>query len=467
MSLWTAAEIAAVTGGRLHDAAENADDSAVNGVSIDTRSIAPGDLFVALKGPNHDAHDFAEAAVEAGASVLLVDRVLPLPTVPQVVVADTATALEALGMARRDQIDGFVLGITGSVGKTGTKELAAAGFAACGKTHATQGNLNNHFGVPLTLSRMPRDTAFAVIEMGMSAPGEIRDLTRQVRPDAALITWISAAHSAFFDSTEQIAEAKAEIFDGLKPGGVAALPADNAFCALLAKRAAGARVRRFGYSPDADVTLTYDAATQSGWAYSIDGHRFELALAGRQWGGSVAALYAVLPDGIDKAAFLGGLSHVQPLKGRGKRFALDGVTDGVTGDSESAGGSALLIDESYNASPAAVAAALRQLCETPIEGQGRRVAVLGDMLELDQPEQEHAKIGALIAEMPIDVVHVSGNFGQATLSTVKAHQRGQSAPDPDSLYTEIAQAIHAGDIWLVKGSLGSRVHRIVDRLINA
>ena len=447
LSLWTAGEIAAATGGALHgDAA-----TAVEGVSIDTRTIAKDDLFVALKGPNHDAHDFADAAVEAGASVLLVDRVLDVAAA-QVVVSDTAKGMEALGMARRDEISGFVLGITGSVGKTGTKELAAAGFKACGKTHATQGNLNNHFGVPLTLARMPRDTEFAVIEMGMSAPGEIRDLTRQVRPDAALITWISPAHSAFFDSTEQIAEAKAEIFESLKPGGVAAIPADNAYCDLLASRAAGGTIKRFGYSDGAEPKVTYEGATATGWAYRIDGQGFELALAGQQWGGSAAALLAVLPASVDKNAFLKALKSVEPLKGRGKRFPL-----------RSAEGPAWLIDESYNASPAAMAAALRLLCETPTEG--RRVAILGDMLELDHPEDEHAKIGALIAEMPIDLVHVSGNFGEATLSTTKPSQRGQSAPDPESLYTQIAQAIHAGDIWLVKGSLGSKVHKIVDKLI--
>ena len=228
MSLWTAEEIATATSGQLVGKAK----TAVEGVAIDTRTIVPDDLFIALRGPNHDAHDFAAKAVEAGASVLLVDRELDLP-VAQVIVSDTTKALEALGSARRNEIVGFVLGITGSVGKTGTKELAAAGFSALGKTHATQGNLNNHFGVPLTLARMPRDTEFAVIEMGMSAPGEIRALTKQVRPHVALITWISAAHSAFFDSTEQIARAKAEIFEGLPADGLAILPADNEHAPLL------------------------------------------------------------------------------------------------------------------------------------------------------------------------------------------------------------------------------------------
>lgn len=447
MSLWTAQDIAQATGGSLIGAA----DTAVQGVSIDTRSLSQGDLFIALRGPNHDAHDFATKAAEDGASVLLVERVQSTRAA-QVLVPDTVRALEALGRTRRDEISGFVLGITGSVGKTGTKELAAAGFRALGRTHATQGNLNNHFGVPLTLARMPRDTEFAVIEMGMSAPGEIRALTQMVRPDAAIITWVSAAHSAFFTSTEEIARAKAEIFEGLAPGSVAAIPADNDYCALLRDLAGPARIRTFGTSLEADVQVTFDGSHGTLSQFSVDGHRLKLALQGAQWGNAAGGLLAALPKGADAAAFLRALSSVEPLKGRGKRFSID-LPDG---------GTAALIDESYNASPAAVEAALRLLVATPTKG--RRIVLLGDMLELDHPETEHAAIGALIAGLPIDSVHVSGSFGLHTLSAVKSEQRGCAAPDPESLYTELAQSFHDGDLWLVKGSLGSKVHTIVDKL---
>lgn len=449
MNLWTAKDIAEATGGTLFGAAE----TSVQGVSIDTRTITPGDLFIALRGPNHDAHDFAPKAVEAGACVVLVERALPDLSATQVLVPDTTKALEALGVARRAEISGFVLGITGSVGKTGTKELAAAGFAALGKTHATQGNLNNHYGVPLTLARMPRETEFAVIEMGMSAPGEIRELTKQVQPDAALITWISAAHSAFFENTEQIARAKAEIFEGLSRGGVAVIPQDNHYGALLADLAKDADVRRFGYGAGADVRVAFTGLSGAGFGYDVDDMPLELALAGEQWGGSAAALLAALPEGADRTAFLAAMSHVQPLKGRGKRSEIPAL----------GGGTATLIDESYNASPAAVEAALKLLVATPT--QGRRIAVLGDMLELDDPEIEHESIGTIIAKMPIDCVHVSGSFGEHTLKTVNSDQRGLSAMEPDSLYTKLAPLVHAGDIWLVKGSLGSKVHKIVDKLV--
>lgn len=449
MSLWTAEEIAKATGGTLEGEASRP----VEGVSIDTRTIAQNYLFIALRGPNHDAHDFAGKAVESGASVLLVDRKLDLAAT-QVIVPDTTKAMEDLGQARRSEISGFVLGITGSVGKTGTKELAAAGFRILGKTHATQGNLNNHFGVPLTLARMPRDTEFAVIEMGMSAPGEIRDLTRQVRPDAALITWISAAHSAFFDSTEQIARAKAEIFEGLSKDGQAIIPHDNEHAALLRDLAQGHALRSFGFGPEADVRVLGSEPTETHFRYTVDGLPVELALAGEQWGGSAAGLLAALPEGLDRARFLGGMGQVEPLKGRGKRFEIASAD----------GGTAVLIDESYNASPAAVEAALKLLVATPT--QGRRIALLGDMLELDHPEQEHEAIGRLIADLPIDCVHVSGSFGEHTLKTVNSRQRGLSAPEPQSLYTEVAQSVHAGDIWLVKGSLGSKVHTIVDTLVS-
>lgn len=448
MSLWTARDIVAATGGTLIGPAE----TAANGVSIDTRKINEDDLFIALRGPNHDAHDFAAKAVESGASVLLVDRAMDLG-ITQVVVADTHRAMEALGMARRRDIKGFVLGITGSVGKTGTKELAAAGFAQLGKTHATEGNLNNHFGVPLTLARMPRDTEFAVIEMGMSAPGEIRDLTRQVQPDAALITWISAAHSAFFASTEDIARAKGEIFDGLRPGAVAAIPADNPFCPLLESLASGAEIRRFGKTADAHVQVSFTGLKDTRSCYQIGGLTVELALSGEQWGGSAAALLACLPSGLDAQAFLSGMGSVEPLKGRGKLFRIPAQ----------GGGSAILIDESYNASPAAVEAALNLLVAMPT--QGRRIAVLGDMLELDQPESEHEAIGRFIADTSIDCVHVSGSFGDHVLKAVKYRQRGVSAPDPDTLYTKLAQSVHDGDIWLIKGSLGSKIHMIVNELV--
>ncbi len=465
MSLWTVGDIAKATEGALHGDAASNPATPVTGVSIDTRSLVPGDLFIALRGPNNDAHDFAGAAVSAGAAALLVERPLDLRT-PQIIVKDTTAALAAMGRDRRAAAkDAFVLGITGSVGKTGTKELAAAGFAALGSTHATEGNLNNHFGVPLTLARMPVDTRFAVIEMGMSAPGEIRALSRMVRPHAALITWVSAAHSAFFNGTEEIADAKAEIFEGLNTEGgsaaehqgLAVLPADNPYFDRLLQAALrhAETVRTFGTNETADLCLSTD--TGDG-ARRINGTPVSLQLAGDQWNSALAGLLAVLPavglhdPEADTARFIAAAGAVEPLRGRGQTLSLPGID----------GGAAQLIDESYNASPAAMEAALRLLVQTPTAG--RRVAVLGDMLELDDPATEHARIGRLIAAMPIDVVHVCGAYADTVLAEVEPGQRGLSAPKALDLFTGIAQSIHGGDTWLVKGSLGSEVHLLVDKL---
>lgn len=465
MSLWTVADIARATQGALHHDTASVGATPVTGVSIDTRSLVPGDLFVALRGPNNDAHEFAGAAAAAGAAALLVERPLDLST-PQVIVKDTTAALEALGRDRRAAAkDAFVLGITGSVGKTGTKQLAAAGFAALGPTHATRGNLNNHYGVPLTLARMPVHTRFAVIEMGMSAAGEIRALSRMVRPDAALITWVSAAHSAFFNGTEEIADAKAEIFEGLntedgstaEPKGLAVLPVDNPYFdrLLAAAQRHASTVRSFGTDETADLRLSTDAEDGS---RAINGTRVNLQLAADQWYSALAGLLAVLPaaglrdPAADTAAFIAAAGAVEPLRGRGQTLSLPGID----------GGAARLIDESYNASPAAMEAALRLLVQTPTTG--RRIAVLGDMLELDDPATEHARIGRLIAAMPIDVVHVCGAYADTVLAEVKPGQRGLSAPKALDLFTGIAQSIHGGDTWLVKGSLGSEVHLLVDKL---
>ena len=465
MSLWTVGDIARATQGTLHGDAASNPATSVTGVSIDTRSLVPGDLFIALRGPNNDAHDFAGTAVEAGAAALLVERPLDLST-PQIIVKDTTAALDAMGRDRRAAAkDAFVLGITGSVGKTGTKELAAAGFSALGPTHATRGNLNNHFGVPLTLARMPVDTRFAVIEMGMSAPGEIRALSRMVRPHAALITWVSAAHSAFFNGTEEIADAKAEIFEGLNTEdgstaereGLAVLPADNPYFDRLLQAAQhhAGTVRTFGADQTADLRLSTDAGDG---ARRINGTPVHLQLAGDQWYSALAGLLAVLPAAglrdpdADTAAFITAAGAVEPLRGRGQTLSLPGID----------GGAAQLIDESYNASPAAMEAALRLLVQTPTAG--RRIAVLGDMLELDDPATEHARIGRLIAAMPIDVVHVCGAYADTVLAEVEPGQRGLSAPKALDLYTGIAQSIHGGDTWLVKGSLGSEVHLLVDKL---
>ena len=459
--IWTAADAKAATGGTGPDGWQ------ATGVAIDSRRIAPGDLFIALAGPNHDGHDHVAAALQAGAAAAMVSRVPDgvRAGAPLLVVGDTQAGLEALGRAARARFRGKVIALTGSVGKTGTKEMLRLVLAAQGKTSATLGNLNNHIGAPLTLARLPADADYAVLELGMNHAGEIGPLSRMVKPDVALITRIAAAHTAFFSSLDQVAAAKAEIFEGLKPGGTAIVNADDDFAVFLAdaaRQAGAGTVLGFGGAEGADVRLL-DLVLQA------DGSDIEVQVMGRWYAchigapgqhwvmNSLGVLAAVYSAGADPALAAEALAKVQPPAGRG-------ATETLTLPQ----GPIVLIDESYNASPAAMRAAFAVLAAHRPQGGGRRVAVLGDMLELGgNAPREHRELGEALAGLPIDAVFAAGPEMPALMAALRPEQRGGHAPDTAALAPRVVSALHGGDVVLVKGSLGIGMARIIAALRTA
>ncbi len=460
-ALWHSEDVCAATGGRLL-----AGDGAwtASGVSIDSRTCAAGDLFIAISGDRFDGHEFVADAIAAGASAAIVSRMPDDAKAGHelVQVDDTMTALEALGRVGRDRTDARIVAVTGSVGKTGTKEALTLAFGALGPTHATQGNLNNHIGVPLTLARLPRDSEFAVIEMGMNHAGEISGLSRLARPDVAIITTIAAVHLEFFDSVASIADAKAEIFDGMTSGGTAVLNRDNIYFAVLAARAWGhglEHVRGFGAHPEADARLSASSLSESGSditaAIGDRIVRYRLNVPGRHWvHNSLAVLASVQALGGDLDRAAAALEDLSAPRGRGARF------DVVLG-----GGVLTVIDDSYNASPASMRAAIAVLASSRPGSGARRIAVLGDMLELGHTApQLHAALAGDLQGHNIDLVFCAGEHMAALDSALPADLRGGHAETSEELAEEVAGAVRPGDIVMVKGSLGSRMAVIVDAL---
>lgn len=460
---WPAADAAAAANGRLL----GRQDWVATGVSIDSRTLEPGDLFVAIQGPNFDGHAFVAAALDRGAAACLVARVpdgLPADA-PLLRVDDTLTGLEDLGRVARLETAARVVAVTGSVGKTSTKEMLRTCLAACAPTFATPGSLNNHWGVPLSLARLPAAAAFGVFELGMNHPGEIGPLSRMVHPDVALITTVEAVHLEFFPSVEAIADAKAEIFEGMSRQGTAILNRDNPHYArlLAAARTQGiSHVVSFGAAAPADAHLLdlELLADRSRVAASIRGRRIDyvLGIPGRhQVINSLGVLLAVDAAGgdVDKAA--AALAGFQPVKGRGQRRAVP-LPDG---------GSLTLIDESYNASPASIAAAA-VLGRTPTgagEPAGRRIAVLGDMREMgaDSPRLHGALAEPLLAA-GIDLVYCCGPHMHHLFDRLPAERRGGHAATSADLAPLVTAAVRAGDVVMVKGSLGSRMAVVVAAL---
>jgi UDP-N-acetylmuramoyl-tripeptide--D-alanyl-D-alanine ligase len=322
-ALWTAAEAAAATDGNTPKG------WSVSGVSIDSRSLQPGDLFVALKGPNFDGHDFVAAAFEAGAAAAMVNDDLEDPPVgkPLLRVDDTLKALWGLGAAARTRSQARFIGVTGSVGKTGTKEALRACLSALAPTAANEASLNNHWGLPLSLARMARDAAYGVFELGMNHPGEIARLSRLAQPDVAVITNVEPAHIAFFDSVAEIAEAKAEIFAGMSGDGIAVLNRDHALFHLLRERAVAAGLTRiigFGRHPEADVRALAHSHDETGSEVqaAVLGQEiaYRISIPGLHWvANSLATLAAVAAVEGDVARAAAELGRLSPLKGRGTR----------------------------------------------------------------------------------------------------------------------------------------------------
>lgn len=466
-AVWTAYEAAAATGGALCARGGDPDDWSMEewsarGLSIDTRTLKPGEIFLALKDAR-DGHDFVPAAFKAGASAAVVSRTLDQAPdgAPLLVVPDTMAALRDLAAVARDRNFGKRIGVTGSAGKTSTKEILRTVLAACGRAHAADKSFNNYLGVPLTLAALPLRADYSVYEIGMNHAGEITPLTELVRPHAAIVTTVGEAHLEFFDSVEGIAEAKAEIFRGLPEGGAAIIPLDNAYAPLLTRRAleAGARIITFGESEQADYRLTgyrpgeegaeIEAAVPEGFV------TFRLAATGRHQAlNALAALAAAEAVGADRTRLLGAFESAGAAAGRGRRERL-----------RLAGKSITLIDESYNANPASMRAALAGLAETEPGPGGRRIVVFGDMLELgpDAPAL-HAGLAPDLENAGVGRLYVAGDLAGALQDAVPEAMRAGAADAALDLADRILAEIKDGDVLMAKGSNASRVGALIARL---
>jgi UDP-N-acetylmuramoyl-tripeptide--D-alanyl-D-alanine ligase len=436
----------------------------ITGVSIDSRTIAKGDAFFAIHGESRDGHDFVENALKAGAALAVVseNQRKRFADAPLLVVADVLAGLCDLGHAARARSRARIIGVTGSVGKTGTKEALRLSLSADGETHASVASYNNHWGVPLSLARCPESAEYAIFEIGMNHAGEITPLTKMVRPHIAIVTGIEPVHLEFFGSLEKIADAKAEIFVGVEPGGAAVLNRDNAQFARLAAAAKAAgigRVVSFGEDGNADARLLRVSlqADSSAVEASILGQpvAYKLGAPGRHVVlNSLAVLAAAVLAGADLAHAAIALGNLRPASGRGARSVLTVP-----------GGSALLIDESYNANPASMRAAIALLGQAPVGKRGRRIAVLGDMLELGASGVElHRGIAGAIEAAAIDLVFCSGPLMLALWEALPSRARGGYAETAAGLESVVLAAIRAGDAVMVKGSLGSKMGPIVKAL---
>ena len=452
--LWTSAEIMAATGGTLSGPAFTA-----NGLTYNSREIGPGDLFLALKGAR-DGHDFAAAAFAAGAAGALVEHAVQGGS--SVVVADTLSALEAMGMAARDRTPARRGAVTGSVGKTSVTQAIKAGLDLAGPSHASIKSYNNHIGVPLTLSRMPRNTERAVFEIGMNAPGEIGPLSKMVRPHAACVTTVGPVHiEAFADGEAGVAAEKAAIFEGLAENGVAVFNADVAFAAVLeaGARRAGARIATFGSAAGCGARLIDFQPHEAGarvraelFGNPLD---FQLAQSGFHWGLNSLCVLLML-DALDVSleTALAALSEFQPLAGRGQTTVVNAP-----------GGTFTLIDESYNANPLSMAAGFRSLGARPVAAGGRRIVVLTDMLELgDQSEALHEGLAGPIDAAGLDLVHAAGPEMKRLYDSLPVSRRGLWRDTAADLAAEAAMLVGAGDIVMVKGSNGSKASLVAKAL---
>jgi UDP-N-acetylmuramoyl-tripeptide--D-alanyl-D-alanine ligase len=459
--LWTVEGMAAAIGAER----EGALPLSVPGISIDSRTLAPGDAFFAIQGDHRDGHDFVAAALasKAGLAVAAADRRSELPQdVPLLVVPDVLAALRALAAAARARLQGKVIGVTGSVGKTGTKEALRLALSQDGETHASAASYNNHWGVPLSLARCPASARYAVLEMGMNHAGEIVPLSRLARPHVAIITTVAPVHLEFFGSLAKIADAKAEIFLGLEAGGAAVINRDNSQFVHLKRRAKQvgvARIVSFGEHEQADARLIKCALHPGCSAVQADilgtELTYKIGAPGRHLvHNSLAVLAAAVLVGADLALAALALADFKPASGRGAAFEID-----------LPGGPATVIDESYNANPASMAAALALLGQRPVGARGRRIAVLGDMLELGPRGRAlHRGLLAPVDANAIDLVFCCGPLMRALWRALPASRRGGYAEDSAALEPQVLSAVGAGDVVMVKGSLGSRMAPIVKAL---
>ena len=458
-TLWTTAEIIAATHGMSSGEWE------ASSVSIDTRSMQAGALFVALPGTKVDGHEHVAAALANGAAGALVSRaVAGVDASRLVLVKDVEKALQQLGAAARNRSNAKFIGITGSVGKTGAKEMLAAALSVVGKVYATKGNLNNHLGVPLNLANLPTDTQYAVIEMGMNHAGEISPLSQMARPHVSLSTTVDAVHIEFFPSVEAIADEKAAIFDGMAGQGVAVLNADNAHYERLKKHAQAQgmdRILSFGTGKNALCRMTHYAIddTHSVIEATIAGTvmSYRIGTVGKHWAlMSVAVLGVADALGADIAKSAAALAQFTEPKGRGqiKKLSMKG-------------GNLRLIDDCYNASPVSMKGAIEKVAEmraAPAQDV-RTVVVLGDMLGLgDRAEDLHVGLVPTLVNNQMDLVFAAGTFMEKMYQALPEAMRGAYKPTSRELAPMVVEALRANDLVLVKGSRGSRMDVVVEAI---
>ena len=458
-ALWTSSSAARATGGRATGPAWDA-----CGIAIDSRRVEPGDLFVALPGQRTDGHDHIADARDRGAAAAMVDREPGLPAdLPMLVVPNCLEALAGLGAAARKRSSARVTAVTGSVGKTGTKDMLARALADFGEVEAARGNLNNHIGAPLSLARMHGRVDFGVFELGMNHAGEISPLSCLVRPHLAVITTVEPAHIGHFPDEEAIARAKAEIFDGIEPGGCAVLNADNRWYGLLLAAALDAGVPRavvFGRGPDADVRLMDVDCDMTGSTVSVviggDRLTYRLDAVGEHWARNSAGVLACVHGlGLDARRAAAAIRSVVPGRGRGAQFCV----------ALPAGGSIRIVDEAYNASPAAMRAAFRVLAGAVPGRGGRRVAVLGDMLELGSAAcRMHAGLAEDLMAAGPDLVFTVGPLMEALRTRLPAGVSAGHAATSAGILEDLVSLVRGGDVILVKGSLGTNMEPVITAL---
>ena len=466
--VWTLGEVIGATGGRC----EGDPAAPISGFTIDSRALETGEGFIAIRGPNRDGHDFVQKALDADAGCAIVEETYSakapreaasdLDEMRLVRVQDTFDGLNSLGREGRDRAEhAVIIGVTGSVGKTGTKEALRVALNPSGSVHASVKSFNNHWGVPLTLANMPRDIDYGVFEVGMNHAGEISALTRLVRPHIAIITTVAPVHLGFFASVEEIADAKSEIFEGLEPGGAAVLNRDNPYFERLAAaaRAQGAEIVSFGEDERSKVRLMNCDLSPNGSTVTADilGDMltYTVGAPGRHVvQNTLAVLAAVKLAGADLKAAAEALGAIKAPSGRGERFVI--ATER---------GPICVVDESYNANPASMRAALQTLGLTPREEFKRRIVVLGDMLELGEESSKlHRELAEAVDAAGIDVVFASGTDMASLFEALPSECRGGYAETPEELSPVLLSSVQPGDIVMVKGSLGSRMAPLVDGL---
>lgn len=462
--LWTSSDMVAAMGGRPIGIMP----AGITGISIDTRTIGPGDAFFAIKGDKTDGHDYASHAIANGAALLVVaESKLPALgrlSAPMIVVDDVFVALQKLGVAARDRSTATVIAVTGSVGKTTTKEMLRQTLEPSGKVHAAVASLNNHWGVPLTLARMPADARFGVFEIGMNHPGEIGPLSRMVRPDVAIITTIAPAHLGNFSNVEEIADAKAEIFEGVVAGGDVVLNRDNAQFDQLeqaARKAGIEHVHSFGQHAKADFRLAeFDGAAEQSTLWAVFGsetHEVTIGAPGRHLAeNAMAVLATVALVGADIPAAVAAFSGIGAVKGRGERHRL-----------RLPGGALTVVDESYNANPASMRAAIAVLAASKPQGDGRRIAVLGDMLEMGEfSPSVHADLATPLLAAGIEHVWLGGPEMRALRDALPETVSVAHFDETQDLIPYVLEHVRAGDVVMVKSSFGLGFGKIIQGLLD-